>query len=161
MKTAAKVFATAVAVVATISFSSIQASAFMGDEGMPPSGRHFKKMTTELGLSIQQQQEIKGVIAKNRPTAEPLIKQRQSEQRTLRTLIQADTFDEAAIRAQVVKMGTLQADMAVQHAKLAQEIRAILTPEQIQKFKEIQAKRDSQMDKKRMHDGKKHLKQDN
>jgi protein CpxP len=128
--------------------------------GAPPSGRHFKKMATELGLSIQQQQEIKGVIAKNRPTTEPLMKQLQSEHRALRSLIQADTFDEAAIRAQAAKAGALQADMAVQRAKLAQEIRAILTPEQIQKFKDIQAKRDGQMDKKRMH-GDKQFKQDN
>jgi protein CpxP len=160
MKSAAKLFVTVAAVAATISFSSIQASAFMDGDGIPPSGRHFKKMAAELGLSIQQQHEIKGFIAKNRPTAEPLMKQLQSEHRALRNLVQADTIDEAAIRAQVAKAGALQADLAVQRAKLAQEIRAVLTPEQIQKFKDIQAKRDGQMDKKRMHGGKQ-LKQDN
>ena len=161
MRTAVKLFATAAALVATVSFSSIQASAFMGGEGMQPVGRQFKKMATELGLSAQQQERIKEIFARNRPAAEPLMEQLKSEQRALRNLVQADAFDEAAIRAQVAKMGTLQADMAVQHAKLAQEVRAILTPEQIQKFKEIQAKRDDHMDKKRMHGGKKHLKQDN
>lgn len=154
MKTAAKVFGTVVAVLAAISFSSIQASAFMCGEGMPPTGRQFKKMATELGLSTQQQDEIKKIIAKNRPLAEPLMKQLQSEHRALRGIIQADTFDEAAIRAQVAKAGALQADLAVQRAKLAQQVRAILTPEQIQKFKDIQSRRDGRMDRKRMHGGK-------
>lgn len=161
MNTGTKVFATVTAVVAAISFSSIQASAFMGGEEIHPAGRQFKKMATELGLSTQQQEEIKGVFAKNRPSGEPLMKQLKSERRALRNLVQADIIDEAAIRAQAVKMGTLQADMAVQHAKLAQEIRAILTPEQIQKFKELQAKRDSQRDTAQPHGGKKHLKEDN
>ena len=161
MKTAVKLFATAAAVLATVSISSVQASAYMGEEGMPPAGRQFNKMATELGLSAQQQEGVKGIFAKNRPAAEPLMKQLKGERRALRNLVQADTFDEAAIRAQVAKMATLQSDMAVQHAKLAQEIRTILTPEQIQKFKEIQARRDSQKDSARMHGGRKHLKQDN
>jgi periplasmic protein CpxP/Spy len=154
MKTAVKLFATAAAVVAAVSFSSIQASAFMGSEGMPPTGRQFKKMAAELGLSAQQQDEIKKIISQNRPLAEPMMKQLRSEHRALRNLVQADTFDEAAIRAQVAKAETLQADLAVQRAKLAQQVRAILTPEQIQKFRDIQARRDGQMDKKRMHGGK-------
>ncbi len=161
MKTAAKVCATVAAVVAAISFSSIQASAFMDGEGVPQAGHQFKKMATELGLTTQQQETIKGIFAKNRPTTEPLMKQLKSEQRALRTLVQADTIDEAAIRAEAAKLGTLHADMAVRHAKLAQEIRAILTPEQIQKFKEIQARRDSQKDTARTHGGKRHLKQEN
>ena len=159
MRTTIKLFATAAIVVATVSFSSLQASAYMGGEGMPPAGRHLKKMASELGLSAQQQHDIKEIFAKKRPAAEPLMKQLRIERRTLRSLEQADSFDEAAIRAQVAKIGTLQADMAVRHAKLAQEIRTILTPEQIQKFKEIQTKRDDQMDK-RVH-GRKHLKQEN
>jgi len=161
MRTSVKLFASAAAVVAVVGFSSIQASAFMGDEGMPPAGRQFKKMAAELGLNAQQQEGVKGIFAKNRPATEPLMKQLKSERHVLRNLVQADTIDEAAIRAQVAKMGTLQADMAVQHAKLAQEIRTILSPEQIQKFKEIQAARESRKDMDRKQGGRKHPAQDN
>jgi len=161
MRTSVKLFASAAAVVAVVSFSSIQASAFMGDEGMPPAGRQFRKMAAELGLTPQQQEAIKGIFAKNRPTAEPLMRQLKSEHHALRTLVQADTLDEAAIRAQAAKIGTLQADMAVQHAKLAQEVRTILAPEQIQKFKEIQAARESRKEMNRKQGGRKHPAQDN
>ena len=161
MKTSVKLFASVAAVVAVVSFSSIQASAFMGDEGMPPAGRQFKKMAAELGLTAQQQEGIKGVFAKNRPAAEPLMKQMKSERSALRNLVQADTIDEAAIRAQALKIGSLQADMAVQHAKLAQEVRTILTLEQIQKFKEIQTARESRKDMNRKQGGRRHPAQDN
>jgi protein CpxP len=163
MRTSVKLFASAAAVVAVVGFSSIQASAFMGDEGMgmPPAGRQFKKMAAELGLTAQQQEGAKGIFAKNRPATEPLMKQLKSERHVLKNLVQADTIDEAAIRAQVAKMGTLQADMAVQHAKLAQEVRTILSPEQIQKFKEIQAARESRKDMGRKQGDRKHPAQDN
>jgi len=161
MRTSVKLFASAAAVVAVVGFSSLQASAFMGDEGMPPAGLQLKKMAAELGLTAQQQEGVKGIFAKNRPATEPLMKQLKSERHVLRNLVQADTIDEAAIRAQVAKMGTLQADMAVQHAKLAQEVRTILSPEQIQKFKEIQAARESRKDMDRKQGGRKHLEQGN
>jgi protein CpxP len=103
-------------------------------------------MATELGLSSQQKQDVKEIFAKSRPQAEPLMKQIKTERRALRELVQADAIDEAAIRAQSAKVAAVEADLAVQRAHVAQQIRAILTPEQVQKFKAIQAKRDSRMD---------------
>jgi Spy/CpxP family protein refolding chaperone len=154
MKTAAKTFATALAVVVAISCSSIQVSAFMGDDGAPIAGHQFKKMATELGLSARQQEEIKTIYTKHRPTAEPLMKQLQGEHRVLKELIQADVIDEPAIRAQVAKTSLLQSDLAVQHAKIALEVRAILTPEQNKKYKARQTRHEGRMNGKRMHDGK-------
>ena len=151
MKAAGKGFAVLVAVVAAVSFSPLTSSAFMGEDGAPPAGRHFKKMATELGLSAQQQQDVKAVFAKNRPQAEPLMKQLKTEHRSLRALIQADAVDDAAIRAQSAKVAAVEADLAVQGAHVGQQVRAILTPEQIQKFKELQADRDKRMDDRRGH----------
>jgi len=148
MKNAAKGFAIAVAVVAAVSFVPLESSACMGEDGSPPVGRHMKKMATELGLTAQQQQDVKAVFEKARPQAEPLMKQRKSEHQALRTLIHADAVDEAAIRAQSARVAAVEADMAVQRAHVAQQVRAILTPEQAQKFKEFQAGRESRMDGK-------------
>ena len=145
MKTAVKGFAIVAAVVAAVSFSPLKSSAFMGEDGSPPAGRHFKKMATELGLSTQQQQDVQAVFAKNRPQAEPLMKQLKTEHRSLRGLIQAEAVDDAAIRAQSAKVAAVEADLAVQRAHVGQQVRAILTPEQVQRFKELQADRDSRM----------------
>jgi Spy/CpxP family protein refolding chaperone len=103
-------------------------------------------MGTELNLSSKQKQDIKDVYTKSRAGIEPLMKQLRTERRALRTLTHADTVDEAAIRAQSNKIATIMADLAVQHTQTTSKVRALLTPEQVQKLKTIQAKRDSLMD---------------
>ena len=160
MKTGFKTLAAIAVVAASISIAPVTASAIMGGDGLPPAGRHFKKMATELGLSSQQKQEVKDIFAKSRSQAEPLMKQIKTERHALRELVQADVIDEAAIRAQSAKVAAVEADLAVQRAHVAQQIRAILTPEQVQKFKAIQAKRDSRMDEM-PNRGTKRFKQDN
>jgi len=160
MKTGFKTLAAIAVVAASISIAPVTASAIMGGDGLPPAGRHFKKMATELGLSSQQKQEVKDIFAKSRSQAEPLMKQIKTERHALRELVQADVIDEAAIRAQSAKVAAVEADLAVQRAHVAQQIRAILTPEQVQKFKAIQAKRDSRMDEM-PNRGSKRFKQDN
>ena len=126
----------------------------MGDDGPPPAGNHFKKMAKDLQLTAQQKQQLKEIFAKNRPQAEPLMKQFTAERRAMRALIQADTVDEAAIRAQSAKVAAIEADLAVQRAHVAQEIRGILTPEQIAKAKELQARRDKKMEERATRPGK-------
>jgi protein CpxP len=123
----------------------------MGEDGSLPVGHHFNKMATELGLTNQQKQNVKDIFVKIRPQTEPLMKQLKTERRALRSLIQAETIDDAAIRAQSAKVAVVAADLAVQKAHVAQQIRTVLTPEQVQKFKELQANRDSRMDEKRIH----------
>lgn len=142
-----KRLATAMAVVIGIGVMPIVAPAYMGGEEQAPSGKHFKKMAAELGLTTEQNRAILDIFTKNRPLAAPLLKQLATERRALRALIQAEAVDEAAIRAQSAKVAAVEADLAVQRAHGAQEIRKVLTPEQIQKFKTIQEKRDSKFDR--------------
>ena len=159
MKHAGKGFAIVAAVVAAVSFAPLTSSAFMGEDGSLPVGHHFHKLATELGMSGQQKQDVKEIFVKVRPQTEPLMKQLKTERRALRTVIQADAIDDSAIRAQSARVAAVEADLAVQKAHVAQQVRAILTPEQVQKFKELQANRDSRMDEKRTHRPN-HLKQD-
>lgn len=134
------VSATLFAVTALVPVSS---QAYLGDDAAPPpAGKQFKKLAKELNLTDQQKKQIKSLFEKNRPLAEPLIKQLAAERKVLRTLIQADTVDEAAIRAQSAKLAAIQADFAVHRANAAAEFRAVLTPEQIVRGRELQAERD-------------------
>ena len=157
MKAAIKSILASTAIITAFAMVPITAFANMGDEGPQPAGNHsshFKKMAKELQLTDQQRQQVKEIFAKNKPQAEPLMKQMHAERRALRSLIQADTIDEAAIRAQSAKLAAVEADMAVQHARVAKEIRAILTPEQIAKQKELQAQRDKKMEERAARPGK-------
>ncbi|HIJ80181.1 MAG TPA: Spy/CpxP family protein refolding chaperone [Desulfuromonadales bacterium] len=145
MKTASKTAAVLFALMAAVSVTPLKSFAMPGGDG-PPSAKHFKQMAAELGLSDQQKLDVKALFAKNRPLAEPLMASLNTERRALRALVQADAVDETAIRAQSAKVAALMADLAVQRAHVAQQIRTVLTPEQVKKFKEIQARRDSTMD---------------
>ena len=51
-----------------------------------------------------------------------------------------------AIRAQAAKVASLEADLAVERAHVAHDIRAVLTPEQLQKFKDMQIDADARFD---------------
>jgi hypothetical protein len=79
-------------------------------------------------LTDQQKAQVKAILRKYQPTAGPLIHQVVTERRALRD----------AIRAQAAKTASLEADLALQ--------RAVLTPEQIQKLKEMQIDADARFD---------------
>ena len=116
-------------------------------------GHHerFAEMAGKLALSDQQKSRMKEVFKKDQPQVKPIFGKLITEKRELRTLIQSGSADEAAIRAQAAKVAGAEADLAVQRAQMARQFRAILTPEQVEKFKAIQKDKDSRLDKAREH----------
>lgn len=146
MRIAIKSLSAVAAVITVLSLAPVNARAFMGDEGLPQGGMHYKKIASALGLSAQQKQDIREILKKNKPQTQPLMKQLITERRSLRSLIQNETIDESAIRTQSAKVAAIEADIAVERARVAQEIRTVLTPEQVQKYMDIQAKRDRKLD---------------
>lgn len=116
--------------------------------------QRFEKMAVKLGLSEQQKVKMKEIFKQNREQTKPVFDRLITEKRNLRTLVQADKTDEAAIRAQAAKLAAVEGDLAIQRAHMGKQIRAILTPEQIVKFKAMQKERDQKFDKFREHHGK-------
>lgn len=100
-----------------------------------------------LHVTDQQKAELKGIFKTNGPTLQPLVAQYVSERRALRGLMNADQPDEAAIRAQVAKVAAVGADLAVERARITQQCRGILTPEQVSAIKKMQEKRDARVDR--------------
>jgi Spy/CpxP family protein refolding chaperone len=108
-------------------------------------GRFALKLK-QLGVTADQKAEVKIILRKYQPTVGPLIKQVVTERRALRDTIRAATIDETAIRAQSAKVASLESDLAVQRAYIAHDIRAVLTPEQLQKLKDMQIDVDARID---------------
>jgi periplasmic protein CpxP/Spy len=106
----------------------------------------FGHRLARLGVTDAQKAQVKAILRKYQPTAGPLIQQVVTERRALRDLIRAETIDETTIRAQAAKVASLQADLAVQRAHVAHDIRAVLTPQQLQKLKDMQTHRDARID---------------
>ena len=106
---------------------------------------HFEKMAAALGLSEQQKMQVKEIFKKNMADMKPIFDRLMSERRNLRVLIQADKTDEAAIRAEVVKLAAVEGDLAIQRARMDGAIRAILTSPQQEKFKALQLEREKKL----------------
>ena len=115
--------------------------------------QRFEKMAVKLGLSEQQKVKIKEIFSQNREQSKPVFDRLVTEKRNLRALVQADKTDERAIRAQASKLAAVEGDLAIQRAHMAKQIRAILTPEQVEKFKSMQKEREQKFDKFREHHG--------
>lgn len=107
----------------------------------------------ELGITEQQKEQIKTVMLTNAPAVKPLIQQFVQERRALTDLVTATPVNEAAIRAQVAKVAAVGADLAVKHAHIAEQIRPILTPEQIQKLRDMRIDVESHIDAMIQHVG--------
>jgi len=95
----------------------------------------FGKIAEKLGLSVAQKAQVKDIFEKNRPQSEPLRKELITAKHELRGLAMAEKTDEVAIRAQATKLAGIEAEMAIQRARVSGQIRAILTPEQLEKFR--------------------------
>jgi Spy/CpxP family protein refolding chaperone len=104
-----------------------------------------EKLAT-LGITDAQRDEIRAILRKHQPTVEPMVKQLVVERRALRDVIHAETIDEKAIRKQAGKIAGIQADLAVQRAHVAREIRDVLTDDQLAKLAELGEDADARLD---------------
>ena len=113
--------------------------------GPPDPERMLDRMTEQLDLSDQQKQDLDAVLAAHRKAMRSTREAMGAARETLDSRVHAETFDEAAIRKAAAVMAVLEADQAVGRAKLFQEIRGILTPEQFQKLEQTREERRERM----------------
>jgi periplasmic protein CpxP/Spy len=136
----------AAGIAAAVTIGSI-AYAVDGAAPQQPSGPgRFAAKLAELGVTAQQKEQIHGILRQYLPSSGPKIKQLVDEKRALRDTIRATPVDEAAIRAQAAKVAAIEADLAVTRAYVSQQVRQVLTPEQLQKIQDMQANADSFVD---------------
>lgn len=121
---------------------------------IPPPGadvntvyKRVLKGLQQLKLTTDQKKKVKESLEKYHPQISPLVRSLFDERRTLRGLIRDEKFDEKAIRDQVAKIAGVEADIAVFRAKVSQELRASLTPEQQEKLKKIKVRADKRFER--------------
>ena len=116
------------------------------DGGGMGRGEPGHRLAKELDLSKEQREQIKAIFRKHRDAVAPLREKEISARRELRKLIRSDEPDEAAIREQVGRIAATGGDLAVLRARLGRELRTVLTPGQIRKYRALQDKRDRRTD---------------
>jgi Spy/CpxP family protein refolding chaperone len=114
-----------------------------------PGGFGLGLPLRELNLTEDQQAQLRKI----REARQDEFRQAGEKVRTardgMRALIEAERLDEGAIRARSAEVAAAEAEIAILNAKVRQEAMQILTSEQQQKLKELQANRRHQPMKRR------------
>jgi protein CpxP len=140
------------AMMAAVTMTGVQAAPERSQPDQRPGGRLSR--LADLNLTDEQKATVKETFQKHQPAVKPLVDKLVTERRALQDLIHAEKLDESAIRAQAAKVAAVEADLAVERAKIAQELRPVLTAEQIQKLQEMKSEFRGRLDGARERIGK-------
>ncbi|PLX91198.1 MAG: hypothetical protein C0614_00015 [Desulfuromonas sp.] len=133
-------------VILTLSLFGGIASAFSGGPSLdgPPGDmamrhqRHVEMMTDLLDLTDLQQQQIQTLYQNEQTALAVTLQQLRAGHEQMRTLLDAEAFDEAAIRSLAKSQADLKAEVIISHAKVKHQILKLLTAEQQQLAKKIE-----------------------
>jgi protein CpxP len=99
-----------------------------------------------VGLTDAQKTQIKELYHNAKPAMQPLMQQARQNHEAMVQLITSGTFDQAKAQALATQAAQIHAQMEVQHAQIASQAYALLTPEQKTKMTEVLAKRQQWME---------------
>ena len=105
----------------------------------------FLETIAGLGITDEQRDQIRAILREAKPTAEPLVKRVVAERRALRDLVRHGGT-EAEIRSQVNKVAAAVSELVVLKARIAPQVRGVLTPEQQERVAEMIAEFDERVD---------------
>jgi Spy/CpxP family protein refolding chaperone len=99
-----------------------------------------------LNLSDTQHAQIKAVMQKENPVMKPLFLQSHQIEQQLREYSEG-TYDEGKVRALAAQKAQVEVEMTVQKTRIHNELFQVLTADQQAKMKDIEANRQSRMQK--------------
>ncbi len=94
-----------------------------------------------LDLDDSQRAEVRRIADAARPQARSIADTLRDSHEQLATLTKADVLDEAALRSLADARGDVMADAMVARVQVMQQIRAVLTPEQLEKMDTMRDRR--------------------
>ncbi|MBI5724151.1 MAG: Spy/CpxP family protein refolding chaperone [Planctomycetes bacterium] len=100
----------------------------------------------KLNLTDEQQQKIREIVQTNKAELAQVVQPVVEKKRALRQAVLAENADEKAIRAAADELGKAAGDAAVAISKVAKQVRAVLTPEQIEMIKQCRTENDQSVD---------------
>ena len=93
----------------------------------------------QLDLSDAQKQQVRDIMQRHRQQSQPVMDRLQQAMQAQRAAINAVPVNEAAVRQAAAALAAVQADMAVDQARMHADIFSILTVEQQEKAKQLEA----------------------
>ena len=106
-----------------------------------PGGRGFAAgfALGQLDLSDAQKQQVRDIMQRHRQQSQPVMDRLQQAMQAQRAAINAVPVNEAAVRQAAGSLAAVEADMAVDQARMHADIFSILTVEQQEKAKQLEA----------------------
>jgi protein CpxP len=99
--------------------------------------------TDMLDLTDAQQTQIKAIMTKEKPTIQPLMQQLGQTHSQMRQLEEAATFDEAKVRTLASQQSQTMIDLAVEKARMKNEMLQVLTADQKAKLQKMEARHEA------------------
>src|SRR5689334_10549981 len=108
--------------------------------GPPPEGAQQPKrpnLLMILGLSPEQQQAVRRINQQRKPLMEAAMTRLRAANQALDEAIYADSPDETVFQARLKELHAAQAEVAKLRFRSEFEVRKILTPDQLARFREL------------------------
>jgi len=135
--------------ILTIGVAVLLVAAAAIAEGRHGYGGHggFRHMLKQLDLTSAQQDQVKAIWAKEKPTLQPLMQQMRQNHSAMSALEASGSFDEAKTRALATQNSQTMIQLQVEHARIKSEIVQILTADQKAKLAQMEANREARFSK--------------
>lgn len=118
----------------------------------PPAGWHGHgggtmgpMMTAFLGLTDDQESQIKSLHSAERTTMRPLMQQERTLRQQLQQATETATFNQAQVQALATQMAQIQVQMTVARAQTEWKTFNLLTPDQQSKLVQFQQQMEQKM----------------
>jgi protein CpxP len=100
-------------------------------------GFFIQRMAAQLGLSEDQQTQIRQILEEERAAAEPLMRQLKAVYDQLRPLGSDGVFNEAQVRVLAQQQAQTMAELIVVKERTKARIAAVLTPDQRERARQM------------------------
>ena len=105
---------------------------------------HLHFLSAKLNLTDDQKTQMKAIMQKERTTLQPLHQQERQIEQQLRQYVEGN-FDQAKVSALAAQKAQIQAQLTVEQARVHNQLYQLLTSDQKDQLKQMQAKRDARM----------------
>jgi len=100
-------------------------------------GKRIDRMAKKLDLTEAQKEQVTAILTSEWDKAEPFRQQLAENRENLRKAIEADPFNEAAVRALAESQNETRVELVVSRARSKSQIFALLSPEQRELAKKL------------------------
>ena len=101
------------------------------------SGRHFARLAKALDLTDAQKEQVKTILETEREKVAPFRQKLGETREKIRRAVEAEPFDEAAVRSLASSQNETRTELMVSRARVKSQIFALLSPEQRERAKKF------------------------